>query len=379
MWRGLRSSALKSFVWCGLPIVLAGGISLPASADSAGSYLSGLHKHELLGSMIPANGDQNPYAIYVAPVSSGAIKAGDVLVDNFNARSNYQGTGTTIMAYDPATRQTSLFATIPAKLDGCPGGVGLSTAMAMLKSGWIIVGSAPSTDGTTKTLGQGCLIVLDSTGKVAGTISGPEISDPWGNMAVIDNGDTASLFVSNAGFGIGAAGQAPVKRATVLRLDLKIPEGKPPVVTGHTVIGSGFGAQPDSSVFLIGPTGLALAEDGTLYVSDAIGNRVVAIDHAATRTESAGTGRVVSADGLLKRPLAMAFAPNGDLLEVNGLNGQVVEIDPRSGTQRGAQWIDADAAQSPPGSGDLFGIAMTPDGKGFYYVEDDANTLMLAR
>ena len=42
-------------------------------------------------------------------------------------------------------------------------------------------------------------------------------------------------------------------------------------------------------------------------------------------------------------------------------------------------WIDADEAQTPPGSGDLFGIAMKPDGKGFYYVEDDVNTLMLAQ
>jgi hypothetical protein len=251
--------------------------------------------------------------------------------------------------------------------------------MAMLKSGWIIVGSAPSTDGTTKTLGQGCLIVLDAKGKLAGTITGPDINDPWGNMAVIDNGKTASLFVSNVGFGIGAPGQQPVKRATVLRLDLTIPDGKPPMVARRVVIGSGFSAQPDASVFLIGPTGLALAGDGTLYVSDAIGNRVVAIGDAATRTESAGTGRVVSTGGLLKRPLAMVFAPNGDLLEVNALNGQVVEIDHKSGTQRGAQWIDADAAQSPPGSGDLFGMAMTPDDKGFYYVEDDANTLMLAQ
>jgi hypothetical protein len=379
MSRGLQSLALKFFVWCGLPIALAVIVSPPASADTAGSYLAGLHKHELLGSMIPVNGDQNPYAIFVAPVSSGAIKAGDVLVDNFNARSNYQGTGTTIMDYHPATKQVSLLASIPAKLDGCPGGTGLTTAMAMLKSGWIIVGSAPSADGTTKTLGQGCLIVLDSNGKVASTITGPDISDPWGNMAVIDKGDAASLFVSNVGFGIGGPGQAPVSQATVLRLDLKIPDGKPPVVTRHTAIASGFSAQPDASVFLIGPTGLALSDDGTLYVSDAIGNRVVAIDEAATRTDSAGTGREVSAGGMLKRPLAMTFAPNGDLLVINALNGQVVEMDPKSGTQRGAQWIDADAAQSPPGSGDLFGIAMTPDGKGFYYVEDDANTLMLAK
>ena len=45
----------------------------------------------------------------------------------------------------------------------------------------------------------------------------------------------------------------------------------------QTVIASGFGAQADKDVFLVGPTGLALGADDTLYVSDAIGNRIVAI------------------------------------------------------------------------------------------------------
>ena len=49
-----------------------------------------------------------------------------------------------------------------------------------------------------------------------------------------------------------------------------------------------------------------------------------------------------------------------------------------SGTQIYARWIDANKAQSPPGSGDLFGIAMTPSGDGFYYVEDEVNMLVLA-
>ena len=75
----------------------------------------------------------------------------------------------------------------------------------------------------------------------------------------------------------------------------------------------------------------------------------------------------------------MAMAPNGHLLVCNAINGQVVEIDPATGKQIYAQWIDTDQAQSPPGNGDLFGIAMTPDGKGFYYVEDDVNTVMEAR
>ena len=85
----------------------------------------------------------------VAPVSAGKVQAGDVLVDNFNDIRNLQGTGTTIVDYNPVTKQTTLFAQIPKDLPQCPGGVGLTTAMTMLKSGWVIVGSTPSTDGTT--------------------------------------------------------------------------------------------------------------------------------------------------------------------------------------------------------------------------------------
>lgn len=359
--------------------LLACAISLGAAAPQGKSWLAGIHKHTLLTSSIPANGDENPYSLIVAPASSGAIKQGDVLFDNFNNRKNFQGTGTTIMQYDPSTKASRLFAKIPENLATCPGGVGLTTAMIMLKSGWVIVGSMPSKDGTTKTLGKGCLIVLDSHGKVAGTITDPQIDGPWGNMAVIDHGNTATLFISNIGFGMGAPGQAMLHKATILRLDLTIPTGKPPAVASATVIAGGFGAKANASAFTFGPTGLTLGHDGTLYVSDSAANRVVAIKNAATRTTSAGTGTVVTSAGLLKRPLAMTMAPNGDLLVTNALNGQVVEIDPQSGTQRGAQWIDADEAQSPPGSGDLFGIAIKPDGTGFYYVEDDTNTLMEAR
>jgi hypothetical protein len=351
-----------------------------ADAADAPSFLEHVRRHTTLTSTVPENGDQNPYAVVVAPVSAGAIQKEDVLVDNFNDAANLQGLGTTIIDYNPASRKMSLFAKLPRNLEGCPGGVGLGTAMTMLKSGWVIVGSTPSNDGTTATKGAGCLIVLDSHGKVAGTVAGENINGPWGNMAVIDNGSTATLFVSNAGFGIGGPeGEPPVvNKATVLRIEMAIPEDKPPTVIRQTVIADGFGERADKGVFLVGPTGLALGSDGTLYVSDAIGNRIVAIADATTRTSSAGTGREVTRDGLLHRPLALAICPNGHLLAPNAQNGQVVEIDPATGKQLGAQWIDTDKAQTPPGSGDLFGIAMTPAGDGFYYVEDDVNTLVLA-
>ena len=349
-------------------------------------FLETIHRDTTLINTVPENGDQNPYAIAVAPVSSGTIKAGDVLVGNFNNAANLQGTGSTIVDYHPDTKQMSVFATVPRDLKACPGGIGLSTAMTMLKSGWVIVGSTPSNDGTTTTKGAGCLIVLDHTGKVVSTITGENINDPWGNMAVVDHGDTATLFVSNAGFGVGGPtpgpdGEVPVfKQSTVVRLDLEIAPGTAPVVKQQTVVASGFGAQADKGVFLVGPTGLALSGDQKqLYVSDAIGNRITVIDDPMTRDTSAGVGRQLTADGFLHRPLAMATAPNGHLLVTNALNGQVVEIDPVAGKQLYARWIDTDKAQSPPGSGDLFGIAMTPQGDGFYYVEDDVNTLVLAK
>jgi DNA-binding beta-propeller fold protein YncE len=353
-----------------------------ASADDVHGFLETIHKHTTLTSTVPDNGDLNPYAIIVAPVSAGAVQKDDVLIDNFNNSTNLQGLGTTIVDYNPATNNMTLFAQLPRHIDGCPGGVGLSTAMAMLKTGWVIVGSTPSEDGTAGTKGSGCLIVLDAHGKLAGTLTGANIDDPWGNMAVIDKGASATLFLSNAGFGVGSAEGAPpvVREATVTRIELSIPDGKPPVVVGETVIGNGFGAQADKGVFLIGPTGLTLGQDGTtLYVSDAIDNRIVAIANATTRTDSAGQGREVTKDGFLKRPLAMVMAPNGHLLVTNALNGQVVEVDPASGKQLYARWIDTNRAQTPPGNGDLFGIAMTPAGDGFYYVEDDMNTMVLAR
>jgi hypothetical protein len=377
----------RSRIWATLAALIAAPLLLPPSAEAADQgFLETIHRHIMWTSTVTDNGDLNPYAVVVAPLSAGKVQKGDVLVTNFNNVSNLQGTGGTIVDYTPSTKKTTLFTTLPQHLPQCPGGVGLGTAMTMLKTGWVIVGSTPSTDGTTRTKGDGCLILLDPNGQLVTAWAGPNINDPWGNMAVIDKGTTAILFISMAGFDVpGYQVRDPqtgypvtINKATVLRLELSIPQGKPPVITSQTVVANGFGQRADRDVFLIGPTGLALGADDTLYVSDALSNQIVAIPEAITRTASAGTGRSVTKDGLLRRPLAMCVAPNGDLLVTNAKNGQVVEVDPRTGKQLYAQWIDTNQAQSPPGNGDLFGIAMTPDGKGFYYVEDDVNTLMEA-
>ena len=372
---------LRSFKLAVLVSVLGGG----AIAAPQG-YLETIHKHSTLASTVTDNGDLNPYAIVVAPVTAGKIEKDDVLVDNFNNISNLQGTGTTIVGFRPSTKQTYLLAKLPQSLPECPGGVGLTTAMTMLKTGWIIVGSTPSKDGTTATKGDGCLLILDPNGAFVTAWKGPNIVDPWGDMAVIDDGATATLFVSMAGKGLQSpdvldpATKLPVvsHKASVLRLRLTIPDGKPPVLADQTVIGEGFAQRADRDNFLLGPTGQALSPDGTLYVTDGLDNVITAIPDATKRTSADGPGKLVTHDGLLAWPLAMTWSPEGHLLVCNGKDGRLVEVDPVAGKQIYAQWINNDQAQSPPGNGDLFGIAMTPDGTGFYYVMDDVNTLMRA-
>src|ERR1700677_2372993 len=81
-----------------------------ASADDSDVFLPHIHRHVTLTSTVPDNGDLNPYALIVAPVSAGKRQEGDVLVDNFNKITNLQGTGTTIIDYSPASKKTSVFA-----------------------------------------------------------------------------------------------------------------------------------------------------------------------------------------------------------------------------------------------------------------------------
>jgi len=239
-----------------------------------------------IASTVPSNGDLNPYGVARVPTTTGSLTKGDILVSNFNNSSNLQGTGTTIVEISPNGKVTQ-FAQIDANnLPGpCPGGVGLSTALVALRSGWVIVGSVPTTDGTSNTVQAGCLLILNSSGQVAETFYGSLINGPW-DMAAADAGDNASLFVTNVLNGTVAGGGKIVHEGTVLRLDLNIPHGAMPNLEQMTIIGSGFAERTDPVALVIGPTGLALSHshdpdghnhDQVLYVADTLNNRVVAI------------------------------------------------------------------------------------------------------
>jgi len=332
----------------------------------------------VIASTVPANGDVNPYGIFVVPDTAGSLVKGNLLISNFNASSNEQGTGTTIMQISPGGT-VSQFAQINASsLPGpCPGGIGLTTALVALRAGWVIVGSLPTTDGTSATAQAGCLLVLDPLGNISETIYGTLINGPW-DMAVFDHsnangGGTASLFVTNVLNGTVAAGGSVVNQGTVVRIDLTLSKSAPPFVEAMTVIGSGFAERTDPAALVIGPTGVGLSSDGlSLYVADSLNNRIAAIAYPLSRQTSARTGKTITTGGNLNDPLGLTVAPNGDILTANGDDGYMVQTTP-DGFQAAKTLLDSSG--SPPGSGALFGLVTV--GSSVYYVDDATNTLNL--
>jgi hypothetical protein len=326
-----------------------------------------------VASTVPSNGDVNPYGVARVPASIGKLVQGHILVSNFNNSANLQGTGTTIMDIAP-DGTAKLFAWIDASaLPGqCPGGVGLTTALVALRAGWVIVGSLPTTDGTAATAQAGCLIVLNRAGTVVGTIFSNLINGPW-DMTALDMGTTADLFVSNVLNGTVAGNGSLVDEGTVVRINLALSRTSMPSVVSMTTIGSGFPERTDPAALVIGPTGLGLAPDGTLYVADSLTNRIAAIANAANLTSTAGLGVTVSTGPSLNDPLGLAVHPgNGNILTVNGNNGLLVETAP-SGAQVARGLLDKSG--TPPGAGALFGLA--PALEGLYFVDDATNTLNL--
>jgi len=363
------AAAIATVALAAAPAASAGPTRAPVP------YLAQFHRLRTIASTVPANGDVNPYGVWIVRDTIGRLHKGNVLVSNFNNRANLQGTGRTIVQITPSGRRTT-FATInPRRLPGpCPGGVGLTTALVVLPFGWVIVGSTPSRNGTVATSGPGCLIVLNNRGQVKETISGQGINGPWDSTVVV-RGQRAQLFVTNVLAGTRRAHGRVVHRGRVLRIALTCcSRFTPPARVRTTLIGSGFPQRSDPSAFVLGTTGVGLGAHDVLYVAETLRSRINAIPNALFRRTTAGQGRVVTQGGRLNMPLGLALAPNSNILTVNGGDGRIVETTP-GGRQIFSRFLDRSG--SPPGAGALFGLAVRSGRLGVYYVDDAQNTLRL--
>jgi hypothetical protein len=275
--------------------------------------------------------------------NGGAIHPGDILVSNFNNGDNLQGTGTTIVRVSPQGTVSTFF-------QGQTG-LGLTTALAVLKGGFVIVGNVPTTNGMFDTIQQGSILVLDKNGnQVASFANNALLNGPW-DLTVHDHGDRATVFVSN------------VLSGTVSRFEVWVhPNAARPVtVTSAQQIGSGYPHHSDPVALVVGPGGPAYDPvHDLLYVTSQADNSIYVIPKAS-RTTDHGKGLLLVHDTThLHGPIGITLAPNGNLIVANS---DAVNADPEQPstlveyTPRGrfvAQFsVD-------PMNGGAFGLAISP-------------------
>jgi hypothetical protein len=316
-------------------------------------------------STIPANGDLNPYGVAFVPAgfpTGGATSAGDILVSNFNAKSNVQGTGTTIVSITPDGARSLFF-------KGTTTPLGLTTALGVLAKGFVIVGNLP-TDQNGAPL-QGSLIILDKNGSVVNTLTNSnQLDGPW-DLTVFESGDLAQVFVSC------------VLNGTVTRLDLVVSKSGV-TVRDMVEIASGYKFGLNSAALVVGPTGVAYdPQSDILYVASTQDNKIYGVSHAGSATSSSGTGAVVYQDNNhLHGPLGLVTAPNGHLISSQGdainaskdpaQQSEIVEFT-KTGTFVGQFSLDS-------ATGAAFGIAIQRVDKGavdFAAVNDATNALSI--
>ncbi|MDD5544270.1 MAG: hypothetical protein PHX83_13960 [Acidobacteriia bacterium] len=321
-------------------------------------------------STVPPNGDLNPYGVAFVPrefPNDSPLRPGDILVSNFNNSANMQGTGTTIVAISPQGT-TSVF------FQGSPG-LGLTTALGVLKRGFVLVGNVPTSDGTCGTVQAGSLLILDRNGNLVETLSDPSLLDgPW-DLTIREEGENAQVFVSN------------VLNGTVTRIDLKLPdpdsdhaETGNPVVRSMTQIASGYLHRCDPNALVVGPTGLALDLDhDLLYVASTGDNEIFSIQNPSKVGTQSGQGRLVYQDNVhLHGPLGLVRAPNGDLITTNGDAVNPDSSQPSEMVEFTAQGVFvAQRSVDSSGQGGAFGLALSgPEERlRLAAVDDITNTL----
>ena len=361
VFMGAASLRVRLFI-VGAVLLLLPAAPLRAQIDDdAGAFLPARVR---VVSTIPANGDLNPYGVATVPgdfPAGGTVNPGDILVSNFNNSSNAQGTGTTIVRIQASGPASPFFqGTAP---------LGLTTALNILKAGFVLVGNFPSPDlsGNCTTAQAGSILVINKRGRQVGTIVDPSIDGPW-DSTLFDEGSSAKLFVAN-----GLSG-------TIVRLDLAVGGGGVSV-SKATQIASGYGHQCDPVTFVDAPTGLVYNPNtDVLFVASTVDNAVFAVSSAGARTSDGGVGTVIYQDPAhLHGALAMAMPPNGHLLVSNN---DAINPDPNQPSEIVEFTTDGTFVNQisvDQNTGGSFGLNVASFGglARFAFVDDNVNALSI--
>jgi hypothetical protein len=293
----------------------------PATVDTT-SILKKLTKDVVIGSTVdPKNGDKGPRAV-VRVRSTFGLKAGQLLVCNFENSAGAAGKGSTIEVLDPKPKSKPSTFTQNTKINGCDGDA-ITEANQIYGSGM-----------TSGSVGQ-----FDQSGNLEKSYKS-HIEAPFADADAFCGEPYApeDIYVSDSKTG-----------ALVKFSFISVSGGK----TTTTEVVSGFG-KSGSGWTTLGPSGLqynatrngTLCND-TLYVVDGADNTLVSISNASNlikkdeivvqpggkkftcENPSATCATLVYSGSPLNAPVASALLPNGNLILANTKGGNtLVEITP---------------------------------------------------
>jgi len=304
----------------------------------SGSVFATLNTQTTIGSTLdPTEHGGNPYGLAIAPMTSGLVTAGDLVVCNFNdGATNTQGQGTTVVGLHPVKGAMPYRIAQSSLLLGC-------SAVTTLPDS-SIVATASQANST---------VLVSPAGAVSTPFSANPATEPWGAITAAYKG-TQLLFVSNAANG------------TVDRITMS-----GDTQSSFTEIAAGFSVNHGAPGSISAPAGLTYdASIDTLYIVDTNSNRVVALAGASAIGKdgvmvngssftgaSAASARVIASGAPLNGPISSALLANGNLvvgntLDANGTN-LLVEVSPKTGVVA-TKNVDTGAA------GAIFGIVAVP-------------------
>lgn len=334
---------------------MAGAISREAAAFNTASLqgsVIGKMKIVTIGSASdPVTHGVNPYGLDYASSSWGNIKAGDLVICDFNDKQNIQGTGNSILYISSKPGSKPHHLVNAESLEGC-------AALALSPDDTVWPADFTANDAP----------IISNTGQIL-TLERSKIwHRPWA-IAFSSSQSVPAFYVANAHTG------------NIVRIDL--------THNTFTSIVTGFAVNDGVAGSILGPSGLNyIASTDTLIVVDGQNNTLYAIDNISSISQNglhvngksfsgpdAMDGHVIYSGKPLNGPISTALLPGGHIavgntLDPNGKN-LIIEITP-GGKVAAVRNVDKGAA------GALFGmVAIGTDAQDaqLFFNDDNDNTV----
>jgi hypothetical protein len=330
------------------------------------SILKKLTKDVEIGSTVdPKNGDMGPRAISLVQSTFG-LKAGQLLVCNFDDSAGTAGKGTTIEVLNPRPHSKPATFTQSAKLEGCDGDA--ITETNQVYGAGLLSGQVPQ---------------FTQTGTLSESYGAP-IKAPFADADAF-----CGLAYAPEDIYVGDSKTGAIIKLTFL-----------PVTGGkatETEVITGFGINKGSGWSILGPSGIQynrtrtsnLCND-TLYIVDGVDNTIVAVSTASNLlkkdeivVQPGGKkfkcahpkdtcATLVYSGSPLNAPVASALLPNGNLIVANTKGGnELVELTP-TGQVLDTKTIDTSTTAHIFG---LLATGTTDSNTVLFYTDTGTNTL----